>query len=64
MATIIRFVLVILVFSCTPKERNGILDNSDDYRIICIGGHQYYERIYHLAGRLTDDGKPVKCGSL
>ena len=36
-----------------------------DYKIVCIGGHQYYRANFVqkalLGIRLTDDGKPIKC---
>lgn len=37
----------------------------DDYRIICIGGHEYYRINFFykttLAIRMDDNGKPIQC---
>ena len=59
-------VLVAMCNSCTMGKDRTNKDSSKYFDIICIGGHQYYQRWAgdrgYLAIRLTDNGKPIRCG--
>jgi prepilin-type N-terminal cleavage/methylation domain-containing protein len=54
-----------------PKEGNWDDDLRHTLREVCVGGHTYFlghycpgcsNSVAVLAPKLTDDGKPVKCG--
>jgi len=58
------FIIGVIVLS----YKNWTLgDDETDYEIVCVGGHQYYRANWAnkalLGIKLTDEGKPVKCGN-
>ena len=71
MKIIITIILINLFIGCTINKRKkrdmSNVEISQYYNLICIGGHQYWQRNFCkggvLANRLDDDGKPIKCGN-
>lgn len=65
---ILRVVMLIslIVFVVSSASRMWVSGSSeDDYRIVCIGGHEYYRTNFFykttLAIRMDDNGKPIQC---
>ena len=55
--------MVVLVSLAHKVWTSG--SSEDDYKIVCIGGHEYYRTSFlyksTLAIRMDDSGKPIKC---
>jgi hypothetical protein len=47
--------LILLLLSCSPK--------TPEVSKICSEGHEYFKYQGQIAIRLTDEGKPIKCGN-
>lgn len=59
---IIAFVICCFALGCTGRDMTEDKLIGEQYDKICIEGHVYYQLGRQLAIKLSDDGKPIKCG--
>lgn len=64
---ILIIVIIALIVSVIyiAHETWTLGDKEADYKIVCIGGHEYYWANFAYKGllgiRLSNNGKPIKC---
>jgi len=66
---VLKFLIIFIagfLVSCSGNDNNIIKDSSKEFEKICIEGHVYFKREDghkgYLSIKLSDDGKPIKCG--
>ena len=53
---------IITIAKCTRDySKKPVVDKTQSYNRVCIGGHQYWNMYNRLGIRLNDQGKPIKC---